>query len=100
MDIIQKLTQGTYDVTLIGKFTFSDHAPFREILEKAVENDVSHVIFHLEKLDFIDSTGLGMLLLVLDTTEDNHKSLVLSGATGQVKKMFDLARFNTMFALG
>ena len=100
MEIIKTLGGGTYDIALVGKFTFSDHTAFREILEKILEKDVLRIVFHMEKLDFIDSTGLGMLLLVLDAAENNHKSLVLSGSVGQVRKMFDLARFPALFTMG
>jgi anti-anti-sigma factor len=100
MDIMKNLTQGSYDVTFVGKFTFSDHTAFREVLEKIADKDVLRVTFHMEKMDFIDSTGLGMLLLALDATEDNHKPLIISGAVGQVKKMFELAKFNTLFTMG
>ena len=100
MNIIKNLNQGTYDVALNGKFTFGDHLAFREILQKIEEKDVSKIVLHLDHLEFIDSAALGMLLLALDVSEKNHKQLIISGITGQVKKIFELARFHTLFAMG
>ena len=99
MEIGNELNQGTYNDTLRGKFTFSDHIEFREVLHKIEDNDVTQIVFHLGNLEFVDSTGLGMLLLALDAAESQQKKLTITGAMGQVKKMFDLARFHTLFSM-
>jgi HptB-dependent secretion and biofilm anti anti-sigma factor len=99
MDIVKQLSGGTYEVTFIGQFTFNDHPEFRDVLERFKERDVVSVVLHLGSVDFIDSAALGMLLLALDESEKHRKSLVLQGATGQVKKMFDMAQFHTLFTI-
>jgi HptB-dependent secretion and biofilm anti anti-sigma factor len=99
MDIVKNLNHGTYDVTLNGKFTFSDHQAFREILDKIAEKDVQQIVLHMSGVEFVDSAALGMLLLALDESEKHQKRLAINGPTGQVKKMFDMARFNTLFSI-
>jgi anti-anti-sigma factor len=99
MDIVKQLHQGTYDVAFSGIFTFNDHPEFRSILQKMEEKDVQNIVFGLDKLEFVDSAALGMFLLALDAADKAQKRLVLKGATGQVKKMFNLARFHTLFIL-
>lgn len=97
MEIVTNIKQGTYNVSLAGKFTFSDHLEFRNLLQQIADNNVTQVVLHMENVDFVDSAALGMLLLALDESEKHQKRLVISGAVGQVKKMFDMARFNTIF---
>lgn len=99
MEIAENVQEGTYDVTLRGKFTFGDHSAFREVLTRISEPNVRKVILHMGLVEFVDSAALGMLLLAHDEAEKYQKSLVLSGAAGQVKKMFDMARFNTLFSM-
>lgn len=99
MEIIKNLSQGTYYVTLNGKFTFNDHPEFREILQRISAEDVNMLILQMSGLEFVDSAALGMLLLALDETGKYKKNLIISGATGQVKRMFDMARFNTLFVM-
>lgn len=99
MEITKHLKQGTYDITLSGKFTFSDHPEFREILQNMVDKDVRQVVFHMSKVEFVDSAALGMLLLAADEAEKHQKQLMICGAAGQVKKMFDMARFSTLFSM-
>ncbi|MDR3425036.1 MAG: STAS domain-containing protein [Alphaproteobacteria bacterium] len=100
MEIVEQQQQGKLDVMLSGLFTFNDHPDFRRILQKIEDQDVEQIVFHMDKVEFVDSAALGMLLLALDAVEKNQKRLLIQGATGQVKKMFDLARFHTLFSLG
>ena len=99
MDMVKNLHQGVCDVTLSGKFTFNDHPVFRDLLDNISENEVQKVVLHMAGVEFVDSAALGMLLLALDETQKHQKQLVISGATGQVKKMFDMARFNALFTM-
>jgi HptB-dependent secretion and biofilm anti anti-sigma factor len=99
MDIVKHMNGGTYELTFIGQFTFNDHPEFRDVLDKFKERDVTHIVLHLAAVEFMDSAALGMLLLALDESEKHRKSLVLQGATGQVKKMFDMAQFHTFFTM-
>jgi anti-anti-sigma factor len=99
MEITKHLNQGTYEVVLSGKFTFNDHLEFHDVLQKIGEQDVRRIVLHMAGVEFVDSAALGMLLLALDETEKHHKHLVVSGVTGQVKKMFDMAHFNSLFSM-
>ena len=99
MDVTKEISQGTYNITLSGKFTFSDHPVFREIVQNIGDRIVQKVIIYMSKVEFVDSAALGMLLLARDEAEKYQKPITLCGASGQVRKMFDLARFNTLFAM-
>lgn len=97
MEIATHLKQGTYDVTMRGKFTFNDHPIFREILQHIASDEAQKIVFHMAQVEFVDSAALGMLLLARDEAEKHKKHLVISGSVGQVKKMFDMANFSTLF---
>lgn len=99
MEIIENISNGIYGVTLSGKFTFSDHQEFRSVLQKAEENNIRQVVLNMALVDFIDSAALGMLLLLHDIAKKNHKEVMINGATGHVKKIFEMAKFETMFAI-
>jgi anti-anti-sigma factor len=99
VEITKSLDNGTYTITLSDKFTFFDHAAFQEILNEIGREDIREIILDVAGVTFIDSAGLGLLLLGRDETVKYRKSLVIRGATGQVKKMFDVAHFETIFTL-
>lgn len=53
----------------------------------------------MRQVDFVDSAALGMLLLARDEAQKHDKKLIISGIQGQVKKMFTVARFDSLFSL-
>ena len=99
MEIIRHVSDGVCEVTMRGKFTFNDHPAFRDILTQIAEPNVRQVVLHMGLVEFVDSAALGMLLLANDEAKKHQKQLLISGAKGQVRKMFDMAQFNTLFVM-
>lgn len=82
-----------------GELTFTDHSSFKQLVSTLFEGNVSPIVLDLSKLEFIDSAGLGMLLLVRDEVNKSAKKLILRGPRGQVKRMFAVTKFETLFAV-
>ena len=82
-----------------GDFTFADHNGFKEMMTKLLAANQPSIVIDLSSLDFIDSAGLGMLLLVRDEAGKASRALTLKGPHGQVKRLFDLTKFDTLFAI-
>ena len=79
-------------VTLKGRFTFADNKLIREVLGQ-FNSTVNNCTMDIGQLEFIDSAGLGMLILANDTIAELGGKYVLCHPNGQVKKMLDLTRF-------
>ena len=87
-------TEGdTQRAVLRGRFTFADNKDFREIVSSIRGNGCQRCVIDMSGLEFIDSAGLGMLLLVRDAATDGNVALTLRSPQGQVKKMLDIAKF-------
>lgn len=99
MDITTNLHHNVYHVKLKGRFVFSSLREFRPILEKLNENNVYTILFDMEDVDFIDSSGLGMLLLASDEARKHQKLIKLIKLKGQVKKMLDLSCLSTIIKI-
>ena len=84
-------------VSMSGEFTFTDHAQFKSLVTRLFEADGSAVVIDLSRLEFIDSAGLGMLLLARDEAKKTNCALVLRGPSGQVKRMFGVTKFDALF---
>lgn len=84
---------------LSGNFTFNDNTKFRDLLNVIQESNVQNVTIGLEKLEFIDSAALGMLLLLNDAAKKKNIKITLSGAQGQIKKMLQLSNFDQLFTV-
>lgn len=86
-------------VSMSGEFTFTDHIAFKTIASRLFEKQGKPIVIDLAKLEFIDSAGLGMLLIVREEADKAHRSLILRGPCGQVKRMFDVTKFHTLFTV-
>ena len=85
------------EIDLKGRFTFADYSTFREITQLFDTHSSRNCVFDLRDLEFIDSAGLGMLLIARDKMSANSGEVTLKGAQGQVRKMLDLGRLETLF---
>ena len=86
-------------VQIAGDLTFTDHAAFKSMTDRLFGGSSASVTMDLMKLEFIDSAGLGMLLLAKDTADKVGRKLVLRSPVGQVKRMFGLTKFDTLFSV-
>ena len=85
--------------TIIGHFTYADHVHFSSVLALVEIETVSEIIIDIGKMEFIDSAGLGMLLMLLESCQDKKKRLTLLNPVGQVRKVFSVARFDEIFTV-
>ncbi|CAK0759687.1 HptB-dependent secretion and biofilm anti anti-sigma factor [uncultured Gammaproteobacteria bacterium] len=92
-------TGGRLVIALEGNFIFSDHAAFQSVLERLHQQAVKDCVFDLAGLDFIDSTGLGMLVLANDVCERSGFFLRLINAHGQVRAVLERAEFGTIMTV-
>ena len=84
-------------VTMDGKFTFSDHKEFKNLLNLTLDVDIKNIQLDISGIEFIDSAGMGLFLLMKDEAAKKSILLTLLNPKGQVKKMFDISKFNTLF---
>ncbi|CAA7612249.1 Anti-sigma-factor antagonist [Candidatus Terasakiella magnetica] len=82
-----------------GRMTHADHKGFRDILGRINEAGPTRVIFDLGEVEFLDSSALGMLLIVRDASVQSSRTVVLRGATGQVEKLMKIAKLHKYFEI-
>lgn len=95
---IERATGGPV-VYFIGRLSFADAAMFQNIAETIRKEAGQSWRLVFEELEFIDSAGLGMLLMVRDLVSRGGGSIRVGGATGQVRKALDLARFGELMTI-
>lgn len=90
---------GVMEVKLQGRVTYADHPSFRSIMSRLNESAAQKLIFELNAVEFIDSAGLGMLLIVRDTADQKKTEVILRHPRGQVQKIFSSSKFETLFTI-
>ena len=84
---------------LSGQFTFSDNVKFKHLLDLLKDDELRSITLDFGDIDFIDSAGLGMLLLMRDECQKQDISLAIDSAKGQVHKIFLISKFDQLFTI-
>lgn len=96
---VHKNLDRTITVKLSGQFTSKDSVHFRTILTLLHNDKLETFTLDFEALEFIDSSALGMLLMLRDEAEKKRVYLELSHTHGHIRKMFEVTKFNQLFNL-
>ncbi len=90
---------GKVIVVLQGRFDFNAHREFREAVDSAVKEAGTVIQVDLSRVDYLDSSALGMLLMLRDKAKGAGKAVELANAKGSVKQVIDIANFGKLFTL-
>ena len=88
--------ENKFVIHLSGRLTYNDHDKMRLLISDAIRNDESRIIFDFGELEFIDSAGVGMILIALEEFNFRHKKLSLHNATGQVARVMSVAQLSKL----
>tara|TARA_R110002167_G_scaffold301071_1_gene505335 strand:+ start:137 stop:439 length:303 start_codon:yes stop_codon:yes gene_type:complete len=99
MDLTRNSHGNSFEVSLNGRLVFSENGAFRELVEELGEHHGKSLVLDVTKLEFIDSAGLGMLLIAKEEAEKNQMSMTVRGAQGQVREMFDISCFDSIISI-
>ena len=90
--------QGIATLYLSGQFDFNAYTDFKPHQQALLEDPkVNTIVLELSKLDYLDSAALGTLLLLREKAQDKNMEVVISGATGIVQEILEIAHFQRMF---
>ena len=98
MQISSSENAGRMVLKLSGRFDFHSHREFRSAYEKALEAPgVREIEINFEGVDYLDSSALGMLLLLREKADACNKQVQLASLKGTVKQVLDIANFGKLF---
>ena len=91
------VADGRAGVRLQGRFDLNAHRDFREIIDKAMAATAREIHIDMSAVDYIDSSALGMLLMLRDKAKAANREVALSNCSGAVKQVLDIANFSKLF---
>ena len=87
-------------VVLTGKFDFSSHREFRQVCESLVGNPaVKELLVDFQNVVYLDSSALGMLLLLKEKISTAGKTLALVNCRDAVRQVLEIACFGKIFTI-
>lgn len=92
--------EGKVSIRLEGRFDFSAHRDFRISYSAGLEApDVREFEIDLRHVEYIDSSALGMLLVLREKAQGVKKTVSLVNCAGPVKDALDVADFGRLFPI-
>lgn len=96
----EKVHEGeTLKAVLSGRCTFSSYQYFESIIAEVKEGKCNRIELLLDKLEYIDSSGLGIMLMLNETCEENNVKIVLKNPSAHVLRVLRATRLDTLFAI-
>lgn len=80
-----------------GIFDNTKSTQFRQQISELISQGVNVVLIDLKKVTFMDSSGLGALVLILKMVRNANGRLFLMSLNDQVKMLFDLTNMGHLF---
>jgi anti-anti-sigma factor len=94
MIIANKSTDGALTLKVSGQFNFACYKQFTEAVGTA---PASRYVVDLSGADYMDSSALGMLLLLRDKVGQDLSRVQIVAGSGQPHEVLKLANFHRLF---
>ena len=88
---------GVLTIRIQGRFDFSSHQEFRDSYEN--NENVKEYLIDMKETTYLDSSALGMLLLLRDFAGGDHANVSSANCNSDVKKILTISNFEQLFAI-
>lgn len=85
-------------ISIRGRFDFSAHKEFRESYEALDDQSIAYSI-DMQEAEYIDSSALGMLLLLRDHAGGDNARVEILNCNSDVKKILTISNFDQLFTI-
>ncbi|WEK32489.1 MAG: STAS domain-containing protein [Candidatus Pseudomonas phytovorans] len=82
-------------IKIKGRFDFGKHQEFRDAYER--QGKLDSVIVDLADTTYLDSSALGMLLLLRDHVGGDDSDVRVKNASSDVRKILAISNFDKLF---
>jgi anti-sigma B factor antagonist len=92
-------TNNSWEVSLGGELDVSTADELKKELHKLVDEKNIDMRLNLENLDYIDSTGLGVIIGILKRLKIESKEVYIEKPKNNVRKIFSITGLDKIFKL-
>lgn len=90
---------GKWVVELMGEMDIYLAPKFRETINTVIKEKMDDICIDCSGLDYMDSTGLGVLIGALKKVKEGDKNIYLKNLKPSVKKLFNITGLDKIFIL-
>ena len=99
MNIQQETSKTTAILSLEGEFTFAARQIFVEAVQRAYATGCRHLVLNLERVSFVDSAALGVLVVTQNRCNLEHRRFSLVSPQPYVQEIFKLANLDQLIPI-
>ena len=88
-------------ISIKGRFNFEMHSQFRAAYQEEASdsNKGRRFVIDLTGTEYIDSSALGMLLLLREEAGTNDADIEITNARPEIRKILETANFQRLFKI-
>lgn len=85
-------------ISIAGRFDFSLHQEFREAYENSEADPAAYKV-DMREATYLDSSALGMLLLLRDFAGGDQAKVEIVNCNADVRKILSISNFEQLFTI-
>ena len=97
--IKSEIVDNRIHIILQGTIYVEDAKEMTEKLVALIESGQTRLLIDLSQVEYIDSSGLGMLIRIQKIAVRNGGNVVLKGVQGIVRELFEMTRLTAIFTI-
>lgn len=99
MQMIEEKSKDIYIFKLSGRLDSNTSPAFEEKIAQVIDAGSKHVVVDFEKLEYLSSAGLRVLLKVAKTLKPLSGKMVLCSMADYVREVFEISGFDTFLTI-
>jgi len=99
MSITSMVDGNKINIIISGRFDFSNHKEFCDAYRNTPSGGSNEFIIDFSTTEYVDSSALGMLLLLREHAGSDKADITLKGCRNDVKDILMLSNFDKLFKI-
>jgi anti-sigma B factor antagonist len=99
MEMKIRKNQEIYIIDVQGELDLYNAYKFKELLTTMLEQKIERFIINLDEVEYIDSSGIGVLIYLSSTVKKSNLKLAITNIHGSVKKVMELTKLMDYFPI-
>jgi len=95
---VSKSSEGVVTIAIQGRFNFDLHKAFRSAYTDP-ENATQHYVLDLRDTEYMDSSALGMMLLLREHVGGSQADIRVVGCRPEIRHIFTISNFDRLFRI-
>ncbi|MFN3604232.1 MAG: STAS domain-containing protein [Leptonema sp. (in: bacteria)] len=99
MEISRRQSGDVVILDVNGEIDLYNAPEIKDTINKLIEEKKYNVVINLDKVSYIDSSGIGALISSLSNLKKYQGGLKICNVSGSVRKVFELTKLTSFFEI-